>query len=330
VITLAGARLSPATVADSVEAELLFGATVTISKAELGDWLEEDGTQSDLESYDAAIVDAELGDERPDTTRSVLRSRAAEGVSAESGLAEDALLELQRRAEIVGEKYPIEISGSRAQRTVDTWKEAPVYAFLVALNVRHASAIDGDFRTAARLFERLVVFALRQHWCGEAAHFGFPRDPTEEAGFPRAFEALVARLGERLNVRVDDLPSRLKDLEVDAVAWKPLDDRRGQTVLLCQCAIGDDWEAKGIHLDQWEKVVTFAVKPYKAVAFPFVPEATRDYTDVEWELLCGKAGLPLDRIRLAQLLAGQVLDEELRRGMVAWVESIEAVLSSAA
>lgn len=330
MITLAGARLSSARVADSVEAELLFGAIDTISKAELGDWLEEDGTQSDLDSYDAETVDAGLGDERPARTRSSLRGRSAEGLSAESGLAEDVLLELQRRSEIVGEMYPIKVTGAHAQRTITTWKDAPAYAFLVALNARHALGLDDGIHAAARLFERLVVYALRQLWCGEAAHFGFPRDPIEEAAFPRAFQALIARLGERLNVRVQDLPSRLKDLEVDAVAWKPLDDRRGQTVLLCQCAIGDDWETKGIHVAVWEMVVTFAVKPYKAVAFPFIPEATRDYTDVEWELLCGKAGLPLDRLRLARLLAGQELDEELTQGMVDWIESIEAALSPAA
>jgi hypothetical protein len=196
------------------------------------------------------------------------------------------------------------------------------YSFLVALSARHVYGLQADTGVAARLFERVVVPALRQYWGGEAEHFGWPRSAAELAAFPEAMALLVRRMRERLNVDLAALPGRLKDLEVDAVAWRPLDERRGQTVMLCQAAIGAEWEEKGIHVEQWEKIVTFAVRPTRGLAFPFLAEAMRDLSPIDWELLCAKVGVPFDRLRLAKLLAGIDLEDDLVSGILAWTESV--------
>lgn len=330
MIGLAGATLSASQLADSVETSVMFGVDEYVSKATLADQLEEEGTLADLRDYDRGASN----DEDHDPTRSVfdeeMRSRSREGVSEEQNLADDVFLTLERRARIVGSHYPLSVTSTRIERRVADWREHAPYAFLLALDARYAAKLPASVQVGARLFERMVVVALRRHWCGEAVHFGWPRDPGEATRFPDAVKALVARIGERLNVPISDLPSRFNDLEIDAVAWRPLDDRRGRTVLLCQCAIGDEWEAKGIHLEQWTNIVTFAVKPYKAIAFPFVPESRRPFTDTEWEILCGKGGLPLDRLRLGQLVRPEDLEPLLRTEILAWTEGIAASLTGVA
>jgi hypothetical protein len=195
-----------------------------------------------------------------------------------------------------------------------------VYSFLTALNVRYLWDVSGDVNVGARLFERLTVHALRAYWGGDAAHFGWPRDPSEERGFRNALPFLAARMRERLNIRPEELGADHKDLAVDAVAWRPLDDRRGQTVLLCQCSIGDDWWAKGVPLEQWRVLVNFAVVPTRGLAFPFMPDAVRARNEVDWLLLCAGVGVPFDRLRIAHLLSGSQIEPELIEGMNAWTE----------
>ena len=231
---------------------------------------------------------------------------------------------MQYRAEIVGHHYPIQLKGNVAQRTVASWQDAPVYAFLLALNARHFHHLDADFQTGARLFERVVAVALAAYWGGEAAHFGWPRDTGEAAAFREAFPRLVRRMGERLTRQPDELPGRLKDFSVDVAAWRPLDERRGQSVMLCQCAVGSEWEDKGLHIEEWQRLITFAVSPMKGLAFPFVPESERPYNDIEWEILSARGGVPFDRLRLAKLTPD--VPDPLRAQVIAWTASLADVL----
>lgn len=310
--------------ADLVEARLLFGESEAVSISELVDWLGEDGSLADQAVYDEAEGDLATLDEP--AARRQFRDDAAEGLSPEYLLAEGALLELAHRAATVGSSYPIAVERRRAHLTVESWRDSLPYSFLLALSARFVYKLPADLGTAARLFERLIVPALKRYWGGEAAHFGWPRSDPEEAAFPAALATLIRRLRERLNVNADQVPRRLKDLEVDAIAWRPLDQRRGQTVMLCQSAIGSDWESKGIEIEQWEKIVTFAVRPTRGLAFPFVPESIKDLTEIDWELLCGKVGVPFDRLRLAHLLAEATLEPDLVTAIEIWIESLAPVI----
>jgi hypothetical protein len=313
--------------ADLIEIRLLFGEPEVISIAEVVDWLEEDGSLADQAVYDEAEGDLATIDEP--TARRRFRDEAAEGASPEYLLAEEAFIELEHRAASVGMSYPMTIEGRQARLNVGSWRDSLAYAFLVALSARYTFKLPANLGAAARLFERLIVPALQRYWGGKAIHFGWPRSDPEVAAFPPALAALIRTIRERLNVRAEEVPARLKDLAVDAVAWRPVDDRRGQTVMLCQSAIGADWETKGIDIEQWEKLVTFAVRPTRGLAFPFVAESMRDLTAVDWELLCGSVGVPFDRLRLAHLLGGADI-EDLEADIEAWIEPFVSVIREAA
>ena len=115
-----------------------------------------------------------------------------------------------------------------------------------------------------------------------------------------------------------EFPTSLKDAGLDAVTWRSLDRRKGTAVLLMQCAIGDDWDTKGILVELWRKFISFSAPPMTGLAFPFVPESVRSHVD--WEILCGKIGIPLDRIRLTALLADRTLPEELTQNAIDYIE----------
>ncbi len=333
MLSLPGSIINKESLADWIEVRLLFSEATTLSLPVLSDWLDEDGTLSDLDLYDEAFTDLgqaedDLVDQDEAGVRRRLRQEDAEGVGKQSLLAEEALLELEYRATVVGDTYPIRVTHGLARRAVESWRDCPVYAFLTALNARYLYGLDANLNMGARLFERLVVPALKRYWGGEAAHFGWPRSQQEEANFRAALPRLAHRIGERLIIEPSRIPTSLKDLEVDAIAWRPVDDRRGQTVMLCQCAIGDDWDKKGIRVGLWAVFVNFAVEPTIAIAFPFVPPAVRRFEDieVEWMLLCGKGGVPFDRLRLAHLVQQDDLDSSLAAGIIQWTSDLAPVL----
>jgi hypothetical protein len=313
--------------ADWIEVRLIFGGERSISLAQLLDELDEDAALPDLAVYDETVSDLSDADEA--SVRSAIRGESAESGSVESLLADETISELESRVDFIGDCYPIEVVGTVARLRVPTWRDEPVYAFMAALNLRYLWRIPGNTLVGARVFERLTVPALATYWGGRAAHFGWPRVNSEEPGFRQALPRLAATMRERLNIRPDELGAHHKDLAVDAVAWRPLDDRPGQTVLLCQCSIGDDWAEKGVPLEKWMTLMNFAVAPTRGLAFPFVPDAVRALSDVDWLLLCAGVGVPFDRLRMAHLLCGVKLDDDLVVDMINWTDALVANLPDA-
>ncbi len=327
MLNLPGSAVTRFLLADWAEVYLLFGPKGrTLSVAALLDLLVEEGSVADVEVYDAGLED-DLTDESESQMRAELRRGAAEGLDTESALAEETIDELQRRADQVGPSFPIVTDAAGSRLRVGDWREALVYAFMVALNARYLWRLDANLNLAARLFERMTVPALRRYWGGEAEHFGWPRTEDEEPGFRAALPALAGRMRERLNVAPEELGSGHKDLAVDAVAWRPLDDRTGQTVMLCQCGVGDDWRDKGVPLAKWTTLVNFSVRPTRGLAFPFIPDAVTPVTEVDWLLLCAGVGVPFDRLRLAQLLGDAEVPEALLEDIRGWVEAFEPALA---
>ena len=125
-------------------------------------------------------------------------------------------------------------------------------------------------------------------------------------------------MGERVIFDLGEFPTALKDAGLDAVVWRGLDSRKGSTVLLLQCAIGDDWDSKGVLVEVWRKFLSFSVPPMTGLAFPFVPESVR--SRVNWEILCGKVGVPLDRIRLSALIGDRPCPDGLRTDTITYIE----------
>jgi hypothetical protein len=312
---------TPDKLADWVEYQVLFSPEGSFSRATLRDFIDEDPGTSAMRDYDEADFSGgeDLGDL---SSRRVRRSEAAEGLSSSDVLSTDTFVILEDRASFVGDHYPLKVEPDLAVLKGSSWREHPVYSFMLALSARFVYGLPGDFQTGARLFERLVRVAMAEYVNGEAEHFGWPRDGGEgERSFAYVLPRVLRRLGERMTVRADDIPDKIKDNEVDVIAWRPAGDRRrGQLIIMCQCAIGADWNNKGIRLDKWEPFVGFAVRPVAAGAFPFVPASLEEYSDFDYEYLSKSAGLWFDRLRLARLINEKTLDEQLRDAMLSYVQ----------
>lgn len=308
--------------ADWIEYQLLFSSSTTFSRSTLRDFIEEDPGTGDIQNYDAADFSDE--DEAGESaSRRSRRDAAAEGVSVADELSSDAFVVLEDRAAFLGDKYPFNVEPDLITLSLDSWQDSVVYSFLVALNARYVYGLSPDAHMASRIFERLVRVAMAIYIGGEAEHFGWPRDGAPgERNFAAALPILLRKLGERTAIRFEDIPKKIKDNEVDVFAWRsPGDGRRGQLVLMCQCAIGAGWNDKGIRLEKWEPFVVFAVTPVGA-AFPFVPKAMEENPDFDYEYMSKSVGLWFDRLRLTALIDEGELGETLRAAMIAYVEGL--------
>jgi hypothetical protein len=301
---------TPSTLADWVEISLLLGPGESLSASQLLDALQEDGSVDDLEAYDAeggpsddALDDALSAESVP--------SLPDRGVpSAREILAEDALGVLEQRARVVGDDYPLDVDLTR----VYVARDVPVYRFLCALEARRLAGTRQGINRGARLFELLSAIAMTSYLGGRARAIGFPR--RDSSGFRASVQALVREMRENLSVAVGNIPGSIKDLGVDVAAWRPLDDAPGNAVVLCQCATGGNWDAKGVELELWGKVVRHAVAPTRALTFPSIPDI--DPASFEWELMCGRVGVPLHRLRLACLVQTSKVPGDLLREIENW------------
>jgi hypothetical protein len=301
----------------------MFSPSGSISRSTLRDFIDEDPGTADIQSYDAADFDDD--DEFDElASRRSRRVAAAEGVSLADELSSDAFVVLEDRAAFVGDRYPFTVEPDLITLRVADWRDAIVYAFLLALNARYVYGLSRKFHLAARIFERVVRVAMAEYVDGEAEHFGWPRDGEPgKRNFAAALPGVLRRLGESAAIRYEDIPAKIKDNEVDVFAWRPPGDgRRGQLILMCQCAIGADWNDKGIRLEKWDPFVLFAVTPVGASAFPFVPKAMEDDPKYDHVYLSKAVGLWFDRLRLAKLIDGTQLDENLRSSMVKYVDQL--------
>lgn len=317
------ATWSPEQVADWVEWKLLFEPEGRLSRASLRDQLEEEPGTEDILDYDQGDF-VDLGQDGVLLGRIDNRVASSEGLGLPDSLSTDTFFTLENRASFVGSNYPLRIDRDFIVRTVDSWRDASAYAFMVALNGRYVYSPSIATNRPSRLFERLVTVALREYSQGEAEHFGWPRSgPAGSKSFPNVLPGLVRRLGERIIVPVNDIPGRLRDHDVDAFAWRPFGDRRrGQIVYMCQCAIGADWDTKAINPGTWAPLMVFAVTPIRCAAFPFVPAAMRPMDGIEYEVLSTCVGLWFDRLRLGNILAEERLGADLKNEIVSYTEEL--------
>jgi hypothetical protein len=312
-----GTEISPCRLADWIEASVLYEGR-SLSLISIVDALLAESGIEEVFDYDEGYL-PELDIEEP--------SESHETQMKLEALVNDAFDELLSRQEIVGSSYPLVIDHDLVRSSSTDWRDFPIYSFLLALNARYVYGIPANINVAARLFERLVVFALESYWNGSALHFGSPRDGEDPRQFRDALKLIAQKINERLLWDRDEMPSHTGDMTVDAVAWRPLDERRGHSVLLCQCSIGDEWETKKLDEGVWRHLIMFSVNPIKCLAFPFVAESLVEIDEFRWEMLCARVGIPLDRLRLSQLLASAEIPTELQDGFVTWTSTFLASLN---
>lgn len=160
-----------------------------------------------------------------------------------------------------------------------------------------------------RMFEVLSREAARvliEGPAGETAtavRFGAPRAKGEFApSFKTAITELCEQVGEGggFNTYQDNHVTHRGDQGLDIVAWRTLDRRSGRLLLFGACAAGRDWDKKLTELADdfcqlwWQEP---AYPPPLKVFFAAQVIPVKDW----WEA-SKKAGLVIDRLRLAELV----------------------------
>ncbi len=318
--------LTPTRLADWIELSVVFGGENRLSKSDLYDIL-DDAPDADEPSESFDRFDWARGSKAAETSlRESVEQLDAEGQSATENLVAAAWQELAERAHQLADGYPLVVK--RSNVAVRAPEESRiVYSFLMLLGARLTYSIPQHqipVQRAAVLFERVVARALENLVGGKAVRFGWPQ---REDGLPPNFrEASVAlarllheELGPHLTVSADE-----KDHGLDVIAWKPFADQgRSQLVVLCQCAIGNDWTAKPLHIVLWRDIVYLAAAPINAVAFV---DTLSNHSPSPVMGTSMVSGVLIDRLRLASLVTDVHLSGEFRNELASWNVTMSQVL----
>jgi hypothetical protein len=311
--------------ADWAELCCFFGERRSLGAALIQDVLREELGLEDFEEFalGGGLGEGELAIEEEVEQRVLTHDQGAEGLDAATQYIETLLTRLSFRAQVIGSRYQLALGRSSIRRLAP-WEERPLYPFLCLLGARMLYRLDWPVHRPARLFERLVAIAMREYVGGEGERFGWPplEDEDEGADFVERVRALSRRMDEELGL-LRNIGPRAKDYGLDVVAWRGLHDGRtpGQLVILCQCAIGEDWNHKLLSVGSWLEVINFNVAPISALAFPQVPSREPDQLYV-WHDVTSKGALPLDRLRVASLLDEADVDEDLLSAVREWMAEV--------
>jgi hypothetical protein len=234
-----------------------------------------------------------------------------------AGLAQTVRL----RTRIVGDAYPIARDGL-GYVVRGSWRDYLLYSFLLFLSLnqiyKELRFTKGSATKVAEIFEGVTAVALQQYMRCEVFRIGAPRRKPVPASFPVALENLAKVINEAVGQR--DLEHQHSgDDGVDLIAWRTFgDDRAGQELLLAQCAIGTDWRRKRSELDLelWRRHIDWHSWPIKGFAVPFHHEPGNS-----WRETTTRAGLVLDRLRIARFVEPGHLYHELRTKVEGWCQT---------
>jgi hypothetical protein len=329
VLQLPRAEPTVQDLADWAELQCIVGPDATLGAAVIEDYLRDELGLDDSEEFSVGAVGVsgeELSDDLEYTLREERRAESAEGLGATSQLTESVLAELSFRAQVVGPLYPIAIDDAGLRRA-SSWGDSPTYPFLTLLSARVLYKLDIGFHLPAKLFEQVVAYALARYIGGVGERFGWPRlegEPVED--FKTKVKKLARRMGEDPGL-MRNIGEQAKDYALDVIAWRGFPDGKapGQSVIVCQCAIGDDWQNKPLSTTSWREVIAFTLPPAGALAFPLVPSREEDQLH-RWHDIASKENLPLDRLRIASLIQEEDMDDGLLAELKSWITSTTAEL----
>lgn len=320
---------TPEELADWAELCCLFGHRRTLGAALLGDVLQE---ELSIEDFEAFALGTGLAAEKVDAAEEAeerirMHDAVAEGLDPATEYVETVLSRLTFRSQVIGDRYQLQIGRSSISRAAE-WQERPIYPFLTLLSARMLYKLPWPFHRPARLFEKVVAVAAANLVNGLGERFGWPPHDGDHGGaaFLARVQALARRMNEELG-RMRNIGPSAKDYALDVIAWRGFDDARapGQIVLLCQCAIGEDWNQKVLSIGSWREVVNFNLLPTSALAFPGVPSRAPEDIHV-WHDITSKDALPLDRLRIASLVEEADCDTELLDDLREWMAEVVPTL----
>jgi hypothetical protein len=238
---------------------------------------------------------------RPSIGFGALESCAEAEIGASSSAFGLALSSLRRRAQLLADLYPFNVTPVGIEVRADALYSA--YAALLLLTpggVARQLASSAPIEGMAVAFERVVCRAM-EGLLGPgsvALRFGWPSEHGRPPDFPGAIRWLAARMG--ISPGSMYRPPRRRDGGVDIVAWRPFPDgRSGFPVVLVQCTLQQDVVSKATDIDlrNWAGWLTLDADPTIALAVPgtLPPNET-------WNEIAAKS-LILERVRLVGLVA---------------------------
>jgi hypothetical protein len=220
---------------------------------------------------------------------------------------EIALDEVARRSRICGDAYPFSQaqSGIRFEPTL----KATAYLFMLCISVSKSYRIEKRQKETDRLFDSLVVDALKRYLGSGsmALRFGAPASDSRPSNLRDAIAWLARTL--KLPLGAGRARSTGGDSGLDVVAWRPFGDTRtGYLLILAQCTVQIDWfdKAKDLAEDSWRGWIDLGKAPHLALAIPFV--VGRRYE--KWDELRRLVHTALDRLRLCELLGTTTLGDQ--------------------
>ena len=311
--------LSKSELADWIELNLLFEHEDRISLADIYDILDVD-PEYDEPMDEFGQFDWEVGTLQDESgLRDQVHSSDAEGQSRAERLVEESWQELQDRAMTIGTGYPFAV-GESSITLMRPPELTKVYSFLALLGARLTYRIKVasiPVGLPAILFELVVKVALENYLGAKSRRFGWPyRDDGLETNFYEAARTLARELNEHEGPFLTVSPDE-KDHGLDVIAWLPFSDGQpSQISLLCQCAIGQDWNEKPIHLESWKDIINFMANPLTAVAF-VAQMANENHYLVNG--VAKRSGVLFDRTRLAMMVNDSNLTADLSDRITAWI-----------
>lgn len=224
----------------------------------------------------------------------------------EDSLFDSVMHELQRRETLYGNTPPFSIE-SNIVTPNNTWDERPEY-FMCLLFSYWGAANAGN---GTQLFEQISNIVLKSYLNGNAITLGFPN----EGDLPGQLDSIAINLREER--AIINPPIAAKDRGVDVIGWLGCDDdRKGQTIILMQCAAGRNWMLKKrIMLDVWAQYINWNY--YTTIPSLSITEVIEDK---KWSEAVIQYGVVFDRARIFKYLYKPTIaiDNELRDAIIDW------------
>ncbi|WP_295376863.1 hypothetical protein [uncultured Pseudacidovorax sp.] len=243
-----------------------------------------------------------------------------------SALVDSAWGIVRSRVDRIQSAANIRVERSRIERE-GVWTDDVGYSFclslccLTYLYPRALNAANRDVQLQGDLFEAFTVESLGRmlpQW--EIRRVGW--SPSNPVRLKDCIDEIIAELNERENNdRELHVTSSANELGLDILAHYSFGDAdSASTVLMIQCASGDNWKQKRHtpQLEIWNKIINFVSRPIKGFAIPY---AFADITDFRTHAT-PVSGLFLDRNRLLNPAKDGVawLSDPLGVRLKAWCE----------
>jgi hypothetical protein len=285
----------------------------------LADWLELSGLVAD-----------DTNSSRGDLERQIKKSGTVEDESEDEAInriLDEVFIELDKRANAVGDGYPFEITNSLVTRRAVFRDTYLPYIFCLCLSNFGSPPMAAKVVNPRLLFEHISSLSLEGFLGGKALVLGTGRlledEKTTVKGFAGVIDQLAEFIGEGDGFKQQNTLSR-KDDGIDVVGIKHLGGPRlSNLVVYGQCASGADWQTSGklsqcqpeAFFDQWMLGHKIS-PPIRSYFIPYIVE------DAKFVWAARKSGLLFERLRVSKWASAHANLGNWARQMTTWIDLV--------